>query len=398
MPKKLQYSNEALQKALEAMKAGESGSKASRKYGVPKSTLLDKFSGRQPKEKFTGSPLLLSKSEESRLAQWIVKRAGSGNPVVKSEIQDIVSILVKNKNVPSPFTNNLPGSCTMPKERKKNRLYEQDDMEKALEAFRKGNSLRQSARKFGVPRTTLRDKIIGRSQGSVGHPLALSRKHEDLLVKWVLEMADSGHPITKDQLLDTIQMLCTTMNIKNRFTDGRPGRAWYNAFLKRHPVLMGMTTNIFQTNTKDASPFTIELPILESTSSSPEEDNKVTETSSDRKRSFESFLSTNCSNDDDFHEEKFDPEDPLGNYAGIENLSAQSPQLSESDSFQEIEFIDQVPNESPQTKKDLIEENARLRKENKRLEKEVEFWKNEFSKITDIFHYFTENTKINHNE
>lgn len=108
MPKKLQYSNEALQKALNAMKAGESASKVAKKYGVPKSTLNDKFSGRQPKEKYAGTPVL-SKAEESRLAQWIVKRAESGNPVVKSEIQDIVSILVKNKNVQTPFANNLPG-------------------------------------------------------------------------------------------------------------------------------------------------------------------------------------------------------------------------------------------------------------------------------------------------
>lgn len=108
MPKKLQYSKEALRKALDAMKAGESASKASAHYGVPRSTLSDKFSGKQPEEKYAGATVL-SKDEESKLAQWIIKRAETGFPVVKSELQDTVSIWVKNKNVQTPFSNNIPG-------------------------------------------------------------------------------------------------------------------------------------------------------------------------------------------------------------------------------------------------------------------------------------------------
>uniref|UniRef100_A0A1B0DCC6 DDE-1 domain-containing protein n=1 Tax=Phlebotomus papatasi TaxID=29031 RepID=A0A1B0DCC6_PHLPP len=43
----------------------------------------------------------------------------------------------------------------------------------------------------------------------------------------------------KNQLLDSIQMLCKKMKIKNHFTNGRPGRSWYDGFMKRHPSSAG---------------------------------------------------------------------------------------------------------------------------------------------------------------
>ena len=42
---KTKYSDEQLEKAMQAMKPGMNASEASRKYGIPKSTLYDKKSG-----------------------------------------------------------------------------------------------------------------------------------------------------------------------------------------------------------------------------------------------------------------------------------------------------------------------------------------------------------------
>ncbi|XP_055708754.1 uncharacterized protein LOC129804981 [Phlebotomus papatasi] len=108
MPKKLGYSEEALKNALDAVKAGESSRKASAKYGVPKSTLNDKLSGKQAEEKFIGKPVL-GQEKESQLVEWIVKRAESGFPVVKSELQDTIRIMLKNEKMKAPFTNSRPG-------------------------------------------------------------------------------------------------------------------------------------------------------------------------------------------------------------------------------------------------------------------------------------------------
>ena len=45
------------------------------------------------------------------------------------------------------------------------------------------------------------------------------KAEEGVLVDYINLMSSIGYPLTKDQLL---------------FTDNLPGRAWYQAFLKRH--------------------------------------------------------------------------------------------------------------------------------------------------------------------
>lgn len=106
--KKLQYSEEALQSALNAIKAGESMASTSAKYGVPRTTLIYRISRKQPEKKFNGVHVV-NKKQESKLVEWIVKRAKSGFPAIKFELQDTIKILVKNKTMHTPFTNNLPG-------------------------------------------------------------------------------------------------------------------------------------------------------------------------------------------------------------------------------------------------------------------------------------------------
>ncbi|XP_063985944.1 uncharacterized protein LOC135167031 isoform X2 [Diachasmimorpha longicaudata] len=48
-------------------------------------------------------------------------------------------------------------------------------------------------------------------------------------------MSDQGCPVTKDQLLNSVQKLVESLGKADVFTDGRPGRHWYCAFQKRHP-------------------------------------------------------------------------------------------------------------------------------------------------------------------
>ncbi|XP_046145944.1 MFS-type transporter clz9-like [Osmia bicornis bicornis] len=58
-----------------------------------------------------------------------------------------------------------------------------------------------------------------------------------MLVDWILSIANKGFPFTKDVLLDSVQLLIKKMNRQNPFTNGRPGRHWFEAFMKRHPQL-----------------------------------------------------------------------------------------------------------------------------------------------------------------
>lgn len=43
-----------------------------------------------------------------------------------------------------------------------------------------------------------------------------------------------GFPVDKDGLLTSVQKLVNELKIKTPFSNNRPGKKWYYAFLKRH--------------------------------------------------------------------------------------------------------------------------------------------------------------------
>lgn len=92
---------------------------------------------------------------------------------------------------------------------------------------------------FNVPRTTIIDKVSGRSPipRQIGITTILSRQEDNLLVKWILYLADSGFPVCKEQLLDSVEMLIKQLKRPNTFKEGRPWRHWYEGFMKRHPEI-----------------------------------------------------------------------------------------------------------------------------------------------------------------
>ncbi|KAK9710196.1 Tc5 transposase DNA-binding domain [Popillia japonica] len=65
----------------------------------------------------------------------------------------------------------------------------------------------------------------------------LSSEEEMFLERWILHLASARFPIKKEQLIDTIQILCKQLGKQTKFSNGRPGRHWYEAFLKRHPLI-----------------------------------------------------------------------------------------------------------------------------------------------------------------
>lgn len=110
-------------------------------------------------------------------------------------------------------------------------------MQHALEAVKKGESVCSAAKKYGVPRITLHNKCTGQSPAvcSMGPSSILMKEEENILVKWLFAMSERHCPVAKEQLLDSVQAIVKLNNKQTPFTDGRPGRKWYQAFLKRHP-------------------------------------------------------------------------------------------------------------------------------------------------------------------
>lgn len=117
--------------------------------------------------------------------------------------------------------------------------YDESSMETALHAVKNGMSVFKASKEFKVPRTTLYYKYKGKypEQRKMGRATYLTPREEDGLVKWVLHMKECGFPVTKDQLLESVQVILKKLPRETPFTEGKPGRHWYESFLKRHPQI-----------------------------------------------------------------------------------------------------------------------------------------------------------------
>ncbi|KAF2881314.1 hypothetical protein ILUMI_24858 [Ignelater luminosus] len=104
--------------------------------------------------------------------------------------------------------------------------------------------IREASRRYGVPRRTLQDRLHGRvpeKPTRMGPETILSKEEEQELVDWMINMAKCGFPLKKDDLLNTVHTIIKEDERKNPFKNGRPGRKWYNLFLKRNPQLAHRT-------------------------------------------------------------------------------------------------------------------------------------------------------------
>lgn len=78
----------------------------------------------------------------------------------------------------------------------------------AIEAVRKDQSVAFAAKKYGVPRITLRNKITGKNPSiyATGPPSVLRKAEESILGQGLFAMSERHCPISKEQLLDSVQL------------------------------------------------------------------------------------------------------------------------------------------------------------------------------------------------
>ncbi|KYN30360.1 hypothetical protein ALC56_15336, partial [Trachymyrmex septentrionalis] len=104
----------------------------------------------------------------------------------------------------------------------------------------RGVSIRKASALFHVPKTTLYEKYkdIFPVEATMG-PTILSTNEERELFDWMIYTSKKGFPVTKTQLLDSVQMLITQLKRKNFFTKN------IKAFIRRHSELAWrMTQNL----------------------------------------------------------------------------------------------------------------------------------------------------------
>lgn len=119
--------------------------------------------------------------------------------------------------------------------------YSEQSLQDALCEIRTGGmSILGASVKYGVPRSTIQDRIHGRileGPRRMGPPTILTIAEEERLEQWCNDLAKCGFPLKIDDLLNTVQAIIKQDKRSSPFTNDRPGRKWFQSFLKRHPGL-----------------------------------------------------------------------------------------------------------------------------------------------------------------
>ena len=94
-----QWDSVSMSKAMQAVELGVSIRRASEMYGVPKSTLQDRLSGKVQHGCRPGAPSYLTHQEEEEVKAFLIKCAGIGYPHTISQVLAIVQQIIENKGI-----------------------------------------------------------------------------------------------------------------------------------------------------------------------------------------------------------------------------------------------------------------------------------------------------------
>lgn len=170
------YTDEDMRKAAHAiLDEGMSLRRASMTFNVPKTTLAERMGDKRPR--------LVPPSQPPATA--IANRNGNGS----SGSSTIRGGADGNKKRPPPPTRYT---------------WTEAEMEQAVEAVQAGGeSVREVARRFGVPPSNLNSRTRGRQPKDLkGEVSRLTLKQESLLADWASAQGALGFPPSKDEVYD----------------------------------------------------------------------------------------------------------------------------------------------------------------------------------------------------
>ena len=121
------------------------------------------------------------------------------------------------------------------------RKYDECALKQAVNAVKGGVlSLRQASNQFGIPKSTLSDRVSGKIEmgAKPGRPPVVPREIEAKVIDHVTKAANCGFGITRRELLVKTGRLCQKMGIKTPFKNGVPGKAYFQGLKVRHPEVV----------------------------------------------------------------------------------------------------------------------------------------------------------------
>lgn len=128
----------------------------------------------------------------------------------------------------------MPSRNHLDKIGRKKKKWTEEAMERALIEVKSGRcTVRQAAKEFGVPKSSLGDRVSGRvAPGSRSGPAQLiTSADEELLVEFSLYMSSHGFPLTKQQLVSFASTIYKRQHRRVAFS--KLGQTWWLNFRKR---------------------------------------------------------------------------------------------------------------------------------------------------------------------
>jgi hypothetical protein len=137
--------------------------------------------------------------------------------------------------------------------------YGEDKLPKAMEEVQNGRmSEREAASTYGVPRSTLKDRLADRvTRETAGRPTVLSKGEEELIVERLLMFGHWGFPLTSADLCHVIKAYLDAQGRTTRFVENMPGPDFVSGFLQRHPALTVRKANLVKRSRAGVSQDTV---------------------------------------------------------------------------------------------------------------------------------------------
>ncbi|XP_039453007.1 uncharacterized protein LOC120431931 [Culex pipiens pallens] len=122
--------------------------------------------------------------------------------------------------------------------------YGEAALQKCLKAIQNGMTHRKASEMYGIPRTTITNRLQGKTGEKVGGRRAFTDEEEQLFVDCLVVMRDSGLAVNEHDLRFVVKSYLTEVGkTVPRFADNKPGPDWTKLFLGRHPELAFLETN-----------------------------------------------------------------------------------------------------------------------------------------------------------
>ena len=121
----------------------------------------------------------------------------------------------------------------------KNR-WSDEQLHAAMSAVRsKELSAGAASRKYGIPRSTLHDHLVGKSKRRYGgHGQLLTDIEEKEIVRLCEVMQELGFPLTRDFVSVALRDYLAETGRGQKFKNGTPTYDWWWGFFQRHPKLV----------------------------------------------------------------------------------------------------------------------------------------------------------------